>query len=288
VRRPAVLLVAVALIAGGAAFIVISRDSVRPVPDKPATVPEAGNSAVPPAETPRPKSSGGERHAARSLAPFEPEASHSGTDDADLLREAPRAPLSGLGQAGRPKAEDGGTVLSRPLATAAGTLEARGYKITLAGIDPVGADETCDYKGKSWPCGMRARSAFRAWLRGRSISCDLPLELVSEAVVVPCRVGKQDIAAWLVDGGWARASAAGPYAASGNAAAKAGKGIFGAPPSMTAPAMTAVGSDLPAPAAGSTILSEPVPESPSEQPTPPSGQPGAFPPAPAPPPAPAQ
>ncbi len=297
-RQQAVLLIGAALIAGGAAIIILGGDALRAKPDSSggaaagAGVEEAGAAATAPSRTStgRPASEGGAgRHAARTLAPFTPAISGPATGDARLEREAPRAPLSAIGQALPPKpGQEEETLLFRALATAAGTLEAKGYRIAVAGVEPVGLDETCDFKGQPWPCGIRARAAFRAWLRGRAITCKVPpRQADAQAVVASCRVGKQDIAAWLVANGWARAVAAGPYADAGGAAATAGKGIFGAPPAMTAPAMTFSESALPAPpASGAIITSEPASE--PFVPTRPSGPLGAFPPAPAPPPAPAR
>jgi len=50
---------------------------------------------------------------------------------------------------------------------------------------------------------MMARTAFRNWLRGRAVRCEVPdiasdIELVSE-----CTVAGIDVATWLVEHGWA-------------------------------------------------------------------------------------
>ncbi len=77
---------------------------------------------------------------------------------------------------------------------------------------------------------MMARTAFRAWLRGRSISCELPEETEPGALAVPCLVGKDDVAAWLVDNGWVRAEAVAPMPRLPAPADEAGRGIFRASP----------------------------------------------------------
>ncbi|TIW89241.1 MAG: thermonuclease family protein, partial [Mesorhizobium sp.] len=59
-----------------------------------------------------------------------------------------------------------GTKLFQPVAPAAGMIEAKGYSVAISGIDIVRQDETCADGGKSWTCGSRARTAFRAFLRG--------------------------------------------------------------------------------------------------------------------------
>lgn len=156
-------------------------------------------------------------------------------DPTDLERIAPRDPLSDLGPAAPPrpklaKAGDG-PVMHRPVATESARFESKGRVVAIAGAESIGADETCDYQGTAWPCGANARTAFRSFLRGRSPSCDLPDDASGDEVIVAtCRIGKQDIGAWLVANGWARATADGPYAEAGAAAAAGGKGIFGAPP----------------------------------------------------------
>ncbi len=305
-RQAIVLLAAAALLAGGAGVIVLGGTAVRPRVDQaPAATGTTGAGEAPAVDvaskisTERPAFKGkAERQAAGRAVQSEDEAAAPAPDDAGFERVDPRPALSDIGQALPPKppapGERRATVLARPVATSAGTLEVMGYSIAVADIEPVGADETCSSGGTAWPCGMRARAAFRAWLRGRSVTCEVPSQPAGELVVTSCLLGKEDVATWLVENGWARAAAGGPYVALGEVAANAGKGIFGAPPAMTAPAQTSAGSELPAPpAAGETILSSPGPQDLFEPDTGPvaplpSGPLSAFPPAPAPPPAPAQ
>ena len=165
----------------------------------------------------------------------------------DELRWAePREPLSQLGLAlpPKPKPRDDwdGTTLYRPVATASGIFEAMGYSVTIAGAQPVQAEEECMSGGVSWRCGLRARTAFRLWLRGRALVCALP-EGAAKGVPVEarCRLGKQDAGAWLVANGWARAAPGGPYVEAEEVARKAGMGIFGPPPDL---------SGLPSPVSG--------------------------------------
>ncbi len=163
----------------------------------------------------------------------------------ELERVEPRPPLSELALAGPPKPKPklpkvrDGTTLFEPLASAAGRIEAKGYVITIAGTDIVGVDEICtDSAGKSWNCGIAARSAFRAFLGRRAVVCALPPQGGPQAATVSCRRGAQDIGAWLVTNGWARARADGPYRQAGETAEEKGKGIFGPAPDL---------SDLPPP-----------------------------------------
>ncbi|WP_431523362.1 thermonuclease family protein [Mesorhizobium captivum] len=180
--------------------------------------------------------------------------------DETLERVEPRAPLSDLALAGPPKPPKlkmpddwNGTKLYQPVATAAGLIEAKGYAVAITGIDVVKADETCSDDGKSWACGARARTAFRAFLRGRTVVCTVPPEGSRDTISAECRVGNKDIGEWLVENGWARAAQGSPYAEAGDEARAAKKGIFGAGPSLGGlPALLAATG--PAPAAPTSIL----------------------------------
>ncbi|TAN00252.1 MAG: thermonuclease family protein [Rhizobiaceae bacterium] len=163
----------------------------------------------------------------------------------DLERLPPRAPLgqSSVKPAMKQAAKDAEskpaatpvdpterkkTILYQPVAEAAGVLDASGYHITLAGLDPVARDETCHrLDGGSWPCGLMACTAFRAWLRGRALTCDVPA--TKGPVTVSCTVGDDDPALWLAENGWAGSDGA-RYREAVNKAKEEKKGIFGDPP----------------------------------------------------------
>ncbi|TPN89972.1 thermonuclease family protein [Mesorhizobium sp. CU2] len=157
----------------------------------------------------------------------------------ELQRVEPRAPLSDLALAGPPKppktrmpGDWNGTKLFQPVATAAGLIEAKGYAVAITGIDVVKADETCGDEGKDWACGARARTAFRAFLRGRAVACKLPPEGGRDTISAECHVGNLDVGQWLVENGWARAAEGGPYVEAENKARTAKKGIFGSAPNL--------------------------------------------------------
>jgi endonuclease YncB( thermonuclease family) len=155
-----------------------------------------------------------------------------------LQRADPRPPLSelALAQPPKPKMPDEwkGTTLFQPVATAAGLIQAKGYTVAVSGIDVVAPEETCiDPAGKRWNCGVSARTAFRAFLRGRAVVCTVPPEGGRDTISAACRIGKQDVGAWLVENGWARAAAGGPYVEEGRAAESGRKGIFGAAPDLS-------------------------------------------------------
>lgn len=179
--------------------------------------------------------------------------------DEALERVEPRAPLSKLALAvpPKPKMPDdwNGTKLFQPVASAAGLIEAKGYSVAVSGIDIVKQDETCSDDGKSWPCGIRARTAFRSFLRGRAVVCTVPPEGGRDLIAAECRIGKQDVGQWLVENGWARPAKGGPYVEAGDKARTAKKGIFGSAPDLSGmPPMPAATG--PAPQAPSSILEE--------------------------------
>ncbi|ATU92799.1 thermonuclease family protein [Phyllobacterium zundukense] len=169
-----------------------------------------------------------------------------------LERVEPRQPLSELGQAAPPAPPPAAVpvdntarpvLLYRPVAIAAGTIEASGYKIALEGIDTLPIDETCSAEGgATWPCGMAARTAFRNWLRSRAIECNVPGQPSDELIATQCKLGNADLAGWLVENGWARAKDGTPMGDTMKKAEEAKRGIFGSPP----PALPAIG-ELPLP-----------------------------------------
>ena len=177
----------------------------------------------------------------------------------ELERVEPREPLSKLALAmpPKPKMPDdwNGTKLFQPLATAAGLIEAKGYSVAVSGIDVVPQDETCTTDGKSWPCGIRARTAFRAFLRGRAVVCTVPPDGGRDRIAAQCRIGKQDVGQWLVDNGWARAAKGGPYVEAGEKALTAKKGIFGSAPNLAGMAAEPA-APAQAPQAPGSILEE--------------------------------
>lgn len=145
-----------------------------------------------------------------------------------LERIEPRQPLTDT-NAGKPKAQQP-TVLRQPVALAAGVIRFDKMTLQLDGIEPETVQRTCESGGKSWPCGMVARTAFRNFLRARAVSCDLPGDGTGETVTAQCTVGGQDPAAWLVANGWAIPSPGSPLDQQAEAARKAKLGFYGDDP----------------------------------------------------------
>ncbi|MFC5584731.1 thermonuclease family protein [Nitratireductor kimnyeongensis] len=158
-------------------------------------------------------------------------------DATGLRRADPRTPLSELG-APAPEPEPQDTLYYRPLAIASGVFESEGHTITIAGIRVIAPDQVCDaIDGGAWPCGKRARTAFRYWLRGRALEChaeeaaETGAEEEKDDQPMRCSLAGYDVGTWLVENGWALSQTEGPYTAEENAARDAGKGIFSGGPS---------------------------------------------------------
>lgn len=244
--RPLALVVAI----GGLGALVLAAPVLRERVSQPAPTRPAADTAA----------AGGTSQAAAPVSfvarPVSPDiVAPPPLDPQGLERVAPREPLSPIGRAhvpseGPPKE----TVLYRPLVTEAGAFVAMGYRVILAGLRPTPADETCITDGVSWPCGIRARTAFRNWLRGRALACVVPPAPPSpssaEAVTTPCRLGKVDAGGWLVAQGWALPDPADErYAEEARAAREAGRGLHGPAPAAAAP-LTVTVPDLTEPDAG--------------------------------------
>ncbi|NJR13793.1 MAG: thermonuclease family protein [Phyllobacteriaceae bacterium] len=117
----------------------------------------------------------------------------------------------------------------RPLVLNAGVLVAEGRSITLAGVVPVPATQLCTgADGTSWPCGMVARTALRALVRGRAVTCQMD-DQTKNNLTTQCSVAGRDIAEWLVEQGWAEAEPGSTLARLSDAAKAMGRGIHGRP-----------------------------------------------------------
>lgn len=164
-------------------------------------------------------------------------------DNGALQRVEPRPPLDGtLGRppgkadmARKDKLLKPDPLLFSPVAMSAGVIVAGGRTITIAGVEPVPEDQVCGGSvGLPWPCGKLARTAFRAFLRGRAVRCDFPEGEVPAEVAAQCRMGNRDLGEWLVANGWAR-PAGELYQQQFKAAVDGRKGMHGdAPPSLPA------------------------------------------------------
>ncbi|MEZ2221127.1 hypothetical protein [Rhizobium sp. RCC_161_2] len=131
------------------------------------------------------------------------------------------------------KQADGATPveLIRPSSDRAGMLTVGNRSVQLSGIIPTDIGRMCSGSdGKSWPCGAAARTAFRMYLRGRTIDCDLPSQTWQGTVTGNCRYVRIDLSEWLVRFGWAEPEAGSPLEAVAEQAKQQKRGIYGDDP----------------------------------------------------------
>jgi endonuclease YncB( thermonuclease family) len=121
--------------------------------------------------------------------------------------------------------------LVRPSSDRAGTLTVGNRSVQLFGIIPTDIGRMCaGSDGKNWPCGTAARTAFRMYLRGRIIDCDLPSATWQGTVTGNCRYVRIDLSEWLVRFGWAEPEAGSPLEAVAEQAKQQKRGIYGDDP----------------------------------------------------------
>jgi endonuclease YncB( thermonuclease family) len=142
-----------------------------------------------------------------------------------LQRVAPRPPLSKPPEKEKPAT----TVYRQPVALASGLVRSGDTTLQIMGIEPENTEKQCGGSGKSWPCGMIARTAFRNFLRARALVCDTPQE-TGKTVTTRCNVAGQDVAEWLVANGWAIPLPGTALEAKADAARKAKLGFHGDDP----------------------------------------------------------
>src|SRR5215213_1968061 len=87
------------------------------------------------------------------------------------------------------------------------TLEIRGERIRLFGIDAPESGQTClDAKGQSYRCGQKAALVLDARIGDGVVTCERKDTDRYGRVVALCRVFGEDLGAWMVGLGWALAS----------------------------------------------------------------------------------
>ncbi|WP_428427380.1 thermonuclease family protein [Pararhizobium sp.] len=143
-----------------------------------------------------------------------------------LERIEPRTPLSQ--PVARP--EPVPSVLRHPIALSAGLIQFGDRLLQLDGIEPEKADRICGETGKTWPCGVVAKTAFRNFLRARALLCTVPKNGWQGTLTATCSINDTDPAAWLAENGWANAPAGSPLAGKVASARQSRLGFFGDDP----------------------------------------------------------
>ncbi|HEX9463883.1 MAG TPA: thermonuclease family protein [Alphaproteobacteria bacterium] len=112
----------------------------------------------------------------------------------------------------------------------ASSIDIGGRPIRLYGIAAPAESQICERNGAAWRCGQDASWALAERLERHWVLCDTMDDAAPEASTAICYLGGRqglDVAAWLVDQGWALADpAASDYAAQEQAAQKTGRGLW--------------------------------------------------------------
>lgn len=83
------------------------------------------------------------------------------------------------------------------------TIEIHGQRIRLHGIDAPESRQTCTRDGKPWRCGKDAAFALSDFIGDHTVSCSQTDTDRYKRIVAVCRIGSENINAWLVHSGWA-------------------------------------------------------------------------------------
>jgi endonuclease YncB( thermonuclease family) len=96
-----------------------------------------------------------------------------------------------------------GVIVGRATVIDGGTLEIRGQRVGLFGIDAPAAGQTCrDARDGEYACGQRAAQALEYRIGGNVVHCE-PQHTDGSGVVAICRSWGEDLNAWMVGLGWA-------------------------------------------------------------------------------------
>ncbi len=83
------------------------------------------------------------------------------------------------------------------------TLNMEGVRIRLFGVAAPESGQTCTRAdGSSWPCGNAAREALQQKIGEKPVSCRRRDVDDYGRIVAVCRLGNEDLNAWLAQSGW--------------------------------------------------------------------------------------
>lgn len=97
-------------------------------------------------------------------------------------------------------------IIGRPSVTDGDTLVIRDIRIRLHGVDAPESAQTCeDAVGKTYRCGQRAALALAEKIGQANVACEPRDKDQYGRTVAVCRLGSEDLNAWLVAQGYAAA-----------------------------------------------------------------------------------
>lgn len=108
------------------------------------------------------------------------------------------------------------------------TLEIHGQRIRMHGIDAPESAQTCTINGKPYRCGQRSAMALADKIGARPVVCEGREHDRYRRLIAICRLGKEDLNAWLVSEGLALAYVrySQDYVGQETAARKARRGLW--------------------------------------------------------------
>ncbi len=83
------------------------------------------------------------------------------------------------------------------------TLEVRGMRVRLHGIDAPESAQRCLSAAQFWPCGQDASRALAGRIGAQPVACEERDRDRYGRIVAVCRVAGEDVNAWMVSEGWA-------------------------------------------------------------------------------------
>ena len=104
------------------------------------------------------------------------------------------------------------------------SLRVGAEEVRLEGVDAPELQQTCERAGRPYPCGEEARAALAGLIERRPVSCRISGRDRYGRSLGHCRVGGEDLGAWLVAAGWAVGY--GAYAREEAAAHRRGAGLW--------------------------------------------------------------
>lgn len=95
-------------------------------------------------------------------------------------------------------------IIGRASVIDADTLEIRGRRIRLWGVDAPESRQSCERAGLTYQCGTAAANALSNWVTERTVTC-APRGRPDryQRIVAVCSVGGTDMGGWLVRNGHA-------------------------------------------------------------------------------------